>query len=133
MLAGGFNRRMLNRRETTAVASASAAIDVKESRNCQRADISSSAIQTVADAANQAVTGWLRMTLRPQPIMMIAAANAIRPSQRTVFPIAIGEKDWSAERSIADDRIAWAASRRRLLGSCHLLRPIRDAQASIDG
>src|SRR6266853_4775615 len=101
MLAGGFNRRMLNRRETTAVASASAAIDVKESRNCQRADISSSAIQTVADAANQAVTGWIRMTLRPQPIMMMAAANATRPSQRTVFPIAIGEKDWSAERSIA--------------------------------
>src|SRR5213593_3750459 len=52
MLAGGFRRRMLNKRETTAVASANAAMAVKEPRNCQNADISSSAIQIVADAAN---------------------------------------------------------------------------------
>src|ERR1700682_2629870 len=60
MLAGGFKRRMLNKRETTAVASASAAMAVKDPRSCQRADINSSAIQVVVDTANQAVTGWPR-------------------------------------------------------------------------
>src|SRR6202040_899507 len=53
MLAGGFKRRMLNKRETTAVASANAATDVNEPRSCQTADINNSAIQTVVDAANQ--------------------------------------------------------------------------------
>src|SRR6267154_414668 len=57
MLAGGFKRRMLNKRETTAVASADAAMAVKEPRSCQKADINSSAIQIAADAANHAVTG----------------------------------------------------------------------------
>src|SRR6266852_7155136 len=41
ILAGGLRRRMLNKRETTAVASASAAIAVKEVRSCQRADTNS--------------------------------------------------------------------------------------------
>src|SRR4029078_12242677 len=82
MLAGGFKRRMLNKRETTAVASANAAMAVKEPRSCQKADIASSAIQIVADAANHAVTGWLRTTLKPHPIMMIATANVTRLSQR---------------------------------------------------
>src|SRR5882762_10673800 len=54
MLAGGFKRRMLNKRETTAAASASAAMAVKDRRSCQRAAINSSAIQVVVDAANQA-------------------------------------------------------------------------------
>src|SRR6266850_8417550 len=62
MLAGGFKRRMLNKRETTAVDSANAAMDVKEPRSCQIADINNSAIQIVVDAANHAVTGWVRMT-----------------------------------------------------------------------
>src|SRR6267154_2577873 len=57
MLAGGSKRRTLNKRETTAVASANAAMAMKEPRSCQRADINSSAIQIVDDAANQAVTG----------------------------------------------------------------------------
>src|SRR2546422_9574233 len=60
MLAGGFKRRMLNKRETTAVANANAAMAVKEPRSFQKADINSSAIQIVADAANQAVSGWRR-------------------------------------------------------------------------
>src|SRR5467141_2148836 len=37
MLAGGFKRRMLNKRATTAVASANAAMAVKEPRSCQQA------------------------------------------------------------------------------------------------
>ena len=37
----------------------------------------------VADAANHVVTGWLRTTLRPHPIMMIATADVTRLSQRT--------------------------------------------------
>src|SRR5258708_7500664 len=82
MLAGGFRRRMLNKRETTAVASANAAMAVKEPRRFQTAHINNSAIQIVADAANHAVTGWLRRTLKPHPIMMIATANVTRPSQR---------------------------------------------------
>src|SRR5258707_2578184 len=57
MLAGGFKRSMLNSRETTAVASANAAMAVKEPRSCQSADINRSAIQIVADVANQTVTG----------------------------------------------------------------------------
>src|SRR5882762_5437854 len=89
MLAGGFKRRMLNKRATTAVASANAAMAVKDPRSCQRADISSSAIQIVADAANQAVTGWPRTTLAPHPIMMTASARVTRRSQRTELSIAI--------------------------------------------
>src|SRR5229473_4439739 len=89
MLAGGFKRRMLNKRETTAVASANAAMAVKEPRSCQRADINSSAIQIVADAANQAVTGWPRTTFAPHPIMMTATARVTRRSQRTELSIAI--------------------------------------------
>jgi hypothetical protein len=73
---------MLNKRETTAVASANAAMAVKEPRRFQTADINNSAIQIVVDAANHAVTGWLRMTLKPHPIMMIATANVTRLSQR---------------------------------------------------
>src|SRR5258708_31981309 len=61
MLAGGFKRRMLNKRETTAVASANAAMAMKEPRSCQIADINNSAIQIVVDAANHTVTGWVRM------------------------------------------------------------------------
>src|SRR5438132_11549974 len=80
--AGGFRRRMLNKRETTAVASANAAIAGKEPRSCQKADINSSAIQIVADAANHAVTGWLRTTLKPHPTMTIATANVTRLNQR---------------------------------------------------
>src|SRR2546429_9617061 len=82
MLAGGFKRRTLNKRETTAVASANAAIAVKEPRSCQRADTNSSTIQIVADVANHRVTGWLRTTLEPQPIMMIATAKVTRLGQR---------------------------------------------------
>src|SRR6266478_4731667 len=82
MLAGGFKRRMLNKRETTAVASANAAMAVKEPRRFQKADISNSAIQIVVDAANHAVTGWVRMTLKPHPIMMIATPNVTRLNHR---------------------------------------------------
>src|ERR1700693_2361778 len=57
MLAGGVKRRMLNKSPTTAVAKANAAIAVKEPRSCKKADINSSAIQIVADAANHGVTG----------------------------------------------------------------------------
>src|SRR6266436_3528093 len=89
ILAGGFKLRMLNKRETTAVASANAAMAMKEPRSCQRADINSSAIQIVADAANQAVTGWPRTTLAPHPIMMTATASVTRLSQRTELSIAI--------------------------------------------
>ena len=73
---------MLNKRETTAVASANAAIAGKEPRSCQVADISNSAIQIILDVANHAVTGWMRITLRPHPIMMIATAKVTRLSQR---------------------------------------------------
>src|SRR6266446_5708267 len=82
MLAGGFKRRMLNKRETTAVASANAAMAVKEPRSCQKVDINSSAIQIVADTENHAVTGWVMTTPKPHPIMMIATANVTRLSQR---------------------------------------------------
>src|SRR2546421_9652315 len=89
MLAGGFERRMLNKRETTAVASANAAMAVKEPRSCQKADISNSAIQIVVDAANHAVTGWPRTTLKPHPIMMITTAKVARLSQRAESSILI--------------------------------------------
>src|SRR5260370_34198564 len=89
MLAGGFKRRMLNKRETTAVASANAAIAGKEPRSCQIADISNNAIQIVVDAANHAVTGWVRMTLKPHPIMMIATTKVTRLSQRAELSILI--------------------------------------------
>src|SRR5258706_14797677 len=39
MLAGGLKRRMLNKRETTAVASANAAMAVNETRSCQTTEI----------------------------------------------------------------------------------------------
>src|SRR5438105_11569124 len=87
MLAGGFKRRMLNRRETTAVASANAAIAVKEPRSCQKADNNSSAIQIVADVANHAVTGWLKTTLEPHPIMMTATTSVARLNQRAGLSI----------------------------------------------
>src|SRR5204863_3917369 len=70
MLAGGFKRRMLNKRETTAAANANAAMAVKEPLSCQKADINSSAMPIVAEAPNHAVTGWLTTTLKPHPIMM---------------------------------------------------------------
>src|SRR3989475_10199991 len=82
MLAGGFNRRMLNKRETTAVASANAAMALKDPRSCQRADVNSSAIQIVADAANHGVTGWRSTTLKPHTIMTTATANVARLSKR---------------------------------------------------
>ena len=75
---------MLNKRATTAVASANAAMAVKEPRSCQKADISSSAIAIVADAANQEETGLPRTTLKPHPIMIIARASVMRLNQRTV-------------------------------------------------
>src|SRR5260370_20667948 len=87
--AGGFRRRMLNKRETTAVASANAAIAVKEPRSCQIADITNSAIQIVADAANHAVTGCPRTMLKPQPLIKIATANFPRHSQRAQSSILI--------------------------------------------
>src|ERR1700737_1338075 len=87
--AGGFRRRMLNKRETTAVASASAAMAVKEPRRFQIADISNSAIQIMVDAANQAVTGCVKMTDKPHPIMMIATAKVTRLSQRAKLSILI--------------------------------------------
>src|SRR5258708_716450 len=89
ILAGGFKRRMLNKRETTAVASANAAMAMKEPRSCQIADTNNSAIQTVLDVANHAVTGWVRMTLKPHPIMMIATTKVIRLSQRAELSILI--------------------------------------------
>src|SRR5258706_3262005 len=82
ILAGRFKFRMLNKRETTAVVSANAAMAMKEPRNCQRAAINSSAIQIMVDVANQAVTGWLRTTLEPLPTMMTATASVTRLSQR---------------------------------------------------
>src|ERR1700730_9728456 len=81
MLAGGFRRRILNRRETTAVASANAAMAMKEPGSCQTTATNSTAIQIVADAANQAVTGWPTTTLAPHPIMMTATTNVTRLSQ----------------------------------------------------
>src|SRR5882762_8930309 len=89
MLAGGFKRRMLNKRETTAVASANAAMAVKEPRSCQIAEINNSTIQIVVDAANHAVTGWVRMTLKPHPIMMIVTTKVTRLSQRAKLSILI--------------------------------------------
>src|SRR5271154_6944859 len=82
MLTGGFKFRMLNNRETTAVARANAGMAIKEPRRRQIADISSNTIQTVVDAVNHAVTGWVRMMLKPHPIMMMATTKVIRLSQR---------------------------------------------------
>jgi hypothetical protein len=73
---------MLNKRETTAVASANAAMATKEPRSCQKADNTSNAIQIVIDTVNHEVTGWLRTTLKPHPTMIIATANITRLSQR---------------------------------------------------
>src|SRR5260370_1039714 len=73
----------------SAVASADAAMAVKEPRNCQIAEINNSTIQIVVDAANHAVTGWVRMTLKPHPIMMIATAQVTRLSQRAELSILI--------------------------------------------
>src|SRR5713226_5552646 len=87
--AGGFRRRMLNKRETTAVASANAAMEMKEPRSCQIADINNSAIQTVLDVANHAATGWVSITLKPHPIMMIATTKVTRLSQRAELSILI--------------------------------------------
>src|SRR6266849_7935589 len=87
--AGGFRRRMLNKRETTAVASANAAIAGKAPRSSQIADISNSAIQIMVDAENQAVTGCVKMTDKPHPIMMIATAKVTRLSQRAKLSILI--------------------------------------------
>src|ERR1700738_3380986 len=78
---------MLKRRETTAVTHANPAMAVKDPRSCQAADISSSAIQIVVDAANQAVTGWPRRTLEPHPVMMTATASVTRLSQWTYLSI----------------------------------------------
>src|SRR6266436_1546671 len=89
MLAGGFKRRMLNKRETTAVASANAAMAGMVPRSCQIADINNSAIQTVLDVANHAVTGWVRMTLKPHPIMMIATAKVTRLNHRAELSMLI--------------------------------------------
>src|SRR5882757_3810901 len=87
--AGGFRRRMLNKREATAVASASAATAGKEPRSCQIADINNCAIQTMLDMANHVVTGWVKMTLKPHPIMMIATAKVTRLSQRAALSMLI--------------------------------------------
>jgi hypothetical protein len=54
---------------------------VKEPRSCQRADIHSSAIQTAAETANHAVTGWPRTMVEPQPTMMTATASVTRLTQ----------------------------------------------------
>ena len=56
---------------------------------CQAANINSSAIQIVADAANQAVTGWLTTTLKPHPIIMTATANVAPLSHRAQSSIRI--------------------------------------------
>src|SRR6266404_7711992 len=120
MLAGRFKRRMLNKRETTAVDSANAAMDVKEPRSCQIADINNSAMQTMADAANQPVTGWVKMTLKPHPIMMIATAAATRLSQRAKLSILIA----SAPRIDVSKRMPrapWHCRSLVNLGDAHLL------------
>src|SRR5260370_39323223 len=115
MLAGGITRRIRNRGATTAGASANAAMAVKEPRSCQRADISSSAIQLVADAANHAVTGWLRTTLKPHPIMMIATANVTRLTQRawSSIPIAFVPQDGNVLAPILLVHPSRSARRRR--------------------
>src|SRR5258708_15518577 len=109
ILAGGFKRRMLNKRETTAVASANAAMAMKEPRSCQIADINSSAIQTVLDVANHAVTGWVSITLKPHPIMMIATTKVTRLSQRAelsilIAPVPLLYFDWKRELTISSFR-----------------------------
>src|SRR5258706_5833399 len=81
-LVGGCRRKMLNKRESSAVASAEAAIAVREPRNCQKTDINSRAMQIVADVINQLVPGWSRTTIRPQTIMTTAPAKIARLNQR---------------------------------------------------
>src|SRR3981081_3908275 len=131
MLAGGFKFRMLNKRETAAVASANAAMAVKEPRRFQIAHINNSAIQIVLDAANHVVTGWVRMTLKPHPIMMIATARVTRLSQRTessllIAPLPLLYFDWR-ELMISSFRantVLRSAACRSLvdLGDPHLLQ-----------
>src|SRR5260221_11099349 len=58
--AGAFRRRMLNKRETTAVASANAAIAGKEPRSRQIAGIRDNALQNILDVAHHAETGLSR-------------------------------------------------------------------------
>src|SRR5258708_22931710 len=58
ILVGGLKRKTLNKRETTAVVIANAAVAVKEPRRRQIAEINSSAIHIVVDAANQSVMRW---------------------------------------------------------------------------
>src|ERR1700730_11255974 len=109
--AGGFKRKMLNKREITAVASANAVIAGKEPRSCQIADISNSTIQIMVDAENQAVTGCVKMTDKPHPIMMIATAKVTRLSQRAKLSILIA--------ICSSDRVSLGMSRiyRALLGT----------------
>src|ERR1700724_3641405 len=57
--------------------------------SCQIADISNSAIQIMLDVANQAVTGCVKMTDMPHPIMMIATAKVTRVSQRAKLSMLI--------------------------------------------
>src|SRR5258706_12220796 len=59
--AGAFRRRMLNKRETTAAASANPAIAGKELRSRPIADISNNALQIILQGANHAVHPWLRL------------------------------------------------------------------------
>src|SRR5260370_38481380 len=57
--AGGFRRRMLNKRETTAGAPANAAKRGKEPRSCPTADISNRATQIIPDGVHHAGAGWV--------------------------------------------------------------------------
>src|SRR5260221_12606812 len=52
VLAGGFKRRMLNKRETTAGARASAPKTMKEPRRCQKADTNNNTTPTAPHVAN---------------------------------------------------------------------------------
>src|SRR5258706_12424944 len=52
--AGGFRRRILNKRETTAVGGANAAIPEKDHRSCPTPGISNSAIQVNVAVPNDA-------------------------------------------------------------------------------
>src|SRR5260370_24923699 len=125
ILAGGLKRRMLNKRETTAMASANAAMAGKEPRSCQIADTNNSAIQTVVDAANQFVTGWVKMTLKPHAIIMIAMAKVTRLSQRAKLSIliAICSSDRGVLAHVAHLSRAVTHCRLRIdFGDTHLLQ-----------
>src|SRR5258708_5204322 len=131
ILAGGLKRRMLNKRATTAVASARAAKAGKEPRNRQIPDINNSAIQSVVDAANQVVTGWVKMTLKPHPIMMIATAKVTRLSQRAALSMLIAAVpllyfDWRVlmiSSFRADNVLRSSGCRSQVdLGDAHLLQ-----------